>query len=141
MGKVIVSGVILRNHRDEILVDEGAQPEKEIRSLTLDMIADSGSLTVGLPKSLIEKLGLPFLKHAAATLADGSQRKVEVYEDLTVMVDDRVARTQCIAKPENAPMLLGQLVLEQIDYVVDCRNQRIIPNPEAPPGVMLYDDF
>ena len=46
-----------------------------------------------------------------------------------------------VAKPEGAPLLLGQLVLEALDLVVDCGQQRLIPNPEAPDGMMLYEDY
>ena len=46
----------------------------------------------------------------------------------------------CVAKPEGAPLLLGQIVLEALDLVVDCGRQRLIPNPEAPDGMMLYED-
>jgi len=28
-----------------------------------------------------------------------------------------------------------------MDYVVDCKNQRIVPNPEETEGMMLFDDF
>ena len=35
----------------------------------------------------------------------------------------------------------GQIVLEALDLVVDCGRQRLIPNPEAPDGMMLYEDY
>lgn len=47
----------------------------------------------------------------------------------------------CVAKPEGAPLLLGQIVLEALDLVVDCGRQRLIPNPEAPDGMILYEDY
>jgi len=31
-----------------------------------------------------------------------------------------------VAKPEGAPLLLGQLVLEALDLLVDCGQQRLI---------------
>ena len=54
---------------------------------------------------------------------------------------DRDDVFSCVAKPEGAPLLLGQLVLEALDLVVDCGQQRLIPNPEAPDGMMLYEDY
>ena len=38
-------------------------------------------------------------------------------------------------------LLLGQIVLEALDLVVDCGRQRLIPDPEAPDGMMLYEDY
>ena len=29
-------------------------------------------------------------------------------------------------------VLIGQVVLEQIDLLIDCRNQQLIPNPKHP---------
>lgn len=31
--------------------------------------------------------------------------------------------------PDDCPNLIGQLPLEDLDFVLDLRNQRIIPNP------------
>jgi len=31
--------------------------------------------------------------------------------------------------------------LEALDLVVDCGQQQLIPNPEAPNGMMLYEDY
>ena len=57
-----------------------------------------------------------------------------------VSMGDRDDVFSCVAKPEGAPLLLGQIVLEALDLVVDCGQQRLIPNPEAP-GMMLYEDY
>ena len=53
---------------------------------------------------------------------------------------DRDDVFSCVAKLEGAPLLLGQIVLEALDLVVDCVRQRLIHNPEAPDGMMLYED-
>ena len=29
-------------------------------------------------------------------------------------------------------VLIGQVILEKLDLLVDCKNQRLIPNPEHP---------
>jgi hypothetical protein len=34
--------------------------------------------------------------------------------------------------PAPAILLLGQIVLEEADLLVDCANQRLIPRPESP---------
>ena len=64
---------------------------EEVRTITLDMIADTGALAVGLPLSLIEQLGLPFLKRAVTTLADGTKKEVDVFTDLKVIIEGREA--------------------------------------------------
>lgn len=141
MGKVLVNNVQLKNHRDEILFDEGFLSEDQVRQTTLDMIADTGAVAVSLPQSIIDHLGLPFDREVKITVSIGEYKSIKMYGDLMVHIDDRKAYTQCLAKPENAPLILGQLVFEQIDYIVDCKNQKVAPTPEASDGMMLFDDF
>jgi hypothetical protein len=38
------------------------------------------------------------------------------------------------------PNIVGQIPLEDLDWVVDCRNQKLIPNPEHKHGE-LSDEF
>ena len=137
MGKVIVNNVILKNHQDEIAVKLGVLEPDQVRHQTQSMIADSGAVEVSLPHTLVEQLGLPFYKKVRVRLADGSVKSLDIHDDLSVHVDDRSALVRCVVSPNpSAPCLLGQLVLEQIDYVVDCRNGRIAPNPDSEPGMM-----
>ncbi len=141
MGKVLVKDVLLKNHRDEILSDEGHIPHEDVRQISLNMVADTGAVAVSLPQSIVEKLGLRYIKDVLITVSTGERQPVKMYGDLMVHINGREAYTQCLAKPENAPLILGQLVFEQIDYLVDCKNQRILPNPEEQEGMMLFDDF
>ena len=141
MGKVLVKEVLLKNHRDEILFEEGHISSEQVRQITLDMVADTGAVAVSLPQSVVEKLGLRYMKDVLVTVSTGERKPVKMYGDLMVYIEGREAYTQCLAKPEEAPFILGQLVFEQIDYIVDCKNQRICPNPEEQQGVMLFDDF
>ena len=134
MGKVTVKDVILKNHVDEI-------KEEKVRSVTIDMIADTGARAVGLPLPIIQELGLPEYHEVTVILSNGKTEKRTLYNDLVVQIGDRDSVFECIGKPENALCLLGQLVFETLDLVVDCPNERLIPNPEAPDGMMLYDDF
>jgi len=48
--------------------------------------------------------------------------------------------TSVIEVPDSLSNVVGQIPLEDLDLVVDCRRHRLIPNPEHKDGVM-YDDF
>ncbi len=141
MGKVIVKDVLLRNHQDEILVNAGHLSAEKMREVQLDMIADTGAVAVSLPTSIVEKLGLRYIKDVMVMVSTGKRIPVKMYGELMVHIGGREAYTQCLAKDEGAPLILGQLVFEQIDYVIDCKNQQVMPNPEEVDGMMLFDDF
>ena len=66
------------------------------------------------------------------TLSDGSRQERQLYGELRVQVGDRDYVFSCVAKPEEVPLLLGQLVVEALDLVVDCGRQRLIPQPRGP---------
>ena len=141
MGRVTVTSVELRNNEDVIKAGAGVIPSQAIRGKSLEMIADTGARAVGLPMSLIKELGLPQTREVTVTLSNGKREKRPLFGELRVRIGDRDSVFDCISKPEGAPCLLGQLVFEALDLVVDCPNQRVIPNPEAPDGMMLYEDF
>ena len=96
---------------------------------------------MSLPLQVIEQLGLPATRKVTVTLSDGSRQERQLYGELRVQVGDRDDVFSCVVKLEGAPLLLGQIVLEALDLVVDCGRQRLILNPEAPDGMMLCEDY
>ena len=140
MGKVVTKA-LLSNNQDLTRLADGRIVVDQVRQQEQELIVDTGARAVGLPLSIIEQLGLPATRRVTVTLSDGSRQERQLYGELRVQVGDRDDVFSCVAKPEGAPLLLGQLVLEALDLVVDCGQQRLIPNPEAPDGMMLYEDY
>ncbi|MGA1121311.1 MAG: retroviral-like aspartic protease family protein [bacterium] len=140
MGKVVIKA-LLSNNQDLTRLADGRIVVDQVRQQEQELIVDTGARAVGLPLSIIEQLGLPATRKVTVTLSDGSRQERQLYGELRVQVGDRDDVFSCVAKPECAPLLLGQLVLEALDLVVDCGRQQLIPNPEAPDGMMLYEDY
>ena len=140
MGKVVTKA-LLSNNQDLTRLADGRIVVDQVRQQEQELIVDTGARAVGLPLSIIEQLGLPATRKVTVTLSDGSRQERQLYGELRVQVGDRDDVFSCVAKPEGAPLLLGQIVLEALDLVVDCGQQRLIPNPEAPDGMMLYEDY
>ena len=140
MGKVVTKA-LLSNNQDLTRLADGRIAVEQVRQQEQELIVDAGGRVVGLPLSIIEQLGLPATRKVTVTLSDGSRQERQLYGELRVQVGDRDDVFSCVAKPEGAPLLLGQIVLEALDLVVDCGRQRLIPNPEAPDGMMLYEDY
>ena len=140
MGKVVIKA-LLSNNQDLTRLADGRIVVDQVRQQEQELIVDTGARAVGLPLSIIEQLGLPPKCKVTVTLSDGSRQERQLYGELRVQVGDRDDVFNCVAEPEGAPLLLGQLVLEALDLVVDCGQQRLIPNPEAPDGMMLYEDY
>jgi len=140
VGKVVAT-VRLQNNEDVIEAKHGHLDQDKIRTKSLEMIADTGARAVGLPMSIIQSLGLPQTREVTVTLSSGKREKRPLFGELRLRIGDREDVFSCIGKPEDAPCLLGPLVFETLDLVVDCPNHRLTPNPDAPEGMMLYEDF
>jgi hypothetical protein len=66
------------------------------------------------------------------TYADERKEERPIAGVVGVRVGNRVASVNCIVGPPNNEPLLGQVVLEMMDLLVDCVEQRLVPRPESP---------
>ena len=50
-----------------------------------------------------------------------------------IEVGDLATRVETIVGPAGSQVLIGQVVLEQLDLIADCKNRRLTPrHPEGP---------
>lgn len=111
MGRTIEK-LIVRNYVDVALAEQNKLKNDNIRSIEIDAIVDTGATYVCIGKKEIEQLGLLFHKEAEIELK-GRDFRMDVMEN-----DD------------DTPALIGYLLLEALDYVVDLKTQQVIPNPD-----------
>jgi clan AA aspartic protease len=131
MGEVRVE-IELENAFDRELVRRGQLPEQDVRSARIRALADSGSIMLMLPQDLVEELGLRELRKAIVTYADERKEERSIAGVVTVRVGNRSAEVSCIVGPPNSDPLLGQIPLEEMDLLVDCAQQQLVPRPESP---------
>ena len=131
MGEVKVS-VELENYGDREVASRGLLSEDRVRSQRVDVVVDSGAVMLVLPQDLVEALGLRMLRKAIVTYADERKEERDVAGVVSVSVAGRSVETNCVVGPPGSEPLLGQIVLEEADLLIDCANQRLIPRPESP---------
>ncbi len=61
-----------------------------------------------------------------------AKRNATLRESYRCGVAGRNVETNCVVGPPGSEPLLGQIVLEEADLLIDCANQRLIPRPESP---------
>ena len=71
------------------------------------------------------------------TYADERKEETPVAGPLTVRIGNRFMTTDCIVGPPLSQPLLGQIVLEALDLVVDCAKRTLGPQPESPDYPLL----
>ena len=122
----LISGDDLALHR------RGFITEAEIKRMRVTALVDSGAYMLAINDHIKEQLDLPVLEEQTARLADDSQIRVEVVGPVEVRFENRSTTVRAIVLPGNAEPLLGVIPLEDMDVVVDPKQQRLIVNPESP---------
>ncbi len=129
MGEVIVK-VRLTNYADELMVRQGQLAKAQIRSLEAEAIVDAGAVQLVIPRAIVQQLGLGRFSTQIAQYADGRQEEVDVADGVSVELLGRRTLEEALVLGDE--ILIGQTVLEKTDLQVDCRGQRLIPNPAHP---------
>jgi len=138
MGKVTTQ-IKVENWLDAELVRAGARKEKP-RSVETDALVDTGAVKFYLKSSVIKQLGLhPVGEHRSRTMSNRSESRT-VFSPVALEIQGRTGRFDVVEIPDSLPNIIGQIPLEDMDWVVDCRNQKLIPNPEHKNGE-LADEF
>lgn len=85
---------------------------------------------------MVQQLGLRIIGQQLVKYADGRQETVGVTEAILIEIEGR--RTTEDALVTGDEVLIGQVVLEKLDLLVDCRNQRLIGNHTNPNNPVTY---
>ena len=122
------------NYGDLILAERGQLPEDQVRRKTIKGIVDSGAVRLVLPEALAKELGLTLGDKIRVRYADG--RRVQgrrQAEGAYVEIMGRHGQAfTAIIEPKRETALVGALVLEDFDLLVDCKHQRLTPrNPDV----------
>jgi clan AA aspartic protease len=129
MGKVLVS-VKVENLSDFVKVEEGTLSPDQVRSVDIpDALVDTGATFLSLPKHLVAELGLRQYQTRRARTTNGI-RDVNVFSSVRLTVQGRECRVSVAEVPDDCPVLIGQIPLEDLDLVVDPAGQRLIGNPD-----------
>lgn len=115
------------NGRDVIKAEEGTLAGDQVRRVTMRGVVDSGAGRLVLPKSVVQQLGLPLSKKVKVRYADGRTRTRDTAEFVQVEIQGRRGTFTAIVEPSRTEALIGAIVLEDLDYLVDCLHQRLVP--------------
>ncbi len=85
-----------------------------------------------LPQDAVEALGVKILGKTIVTLANEEKIELSVSGQICLTIGDRKWTTDCLVGPPRCEPLIGQLVMERLDLIVDPLKQTITPRPESP---------
>lgn len=137
MGKGIVK-IKLTNYPDLVLQKLRGRRVKP-RVVEVEALVDTGATRLYLKPSVIKKLGLDRTDTVRSQTTNGEVIRYK-YEPVQLELMGRRENFDVIEVPESVPNLLGQVPLEVLDFVVDSKRQKLIPNP-AHGGEQMTEEF
>ena len=129
MGEVRTKALLV-NAIDEALVRRGQLAPDQIRKYEADALVDTGAVRSVLPTQVVQQLGLNIRGQRVAEYADGRKETVDVTEAVVINIGGRDTLEEALVLGDE--VLIGQTVLEKLDLLVDCVNQKLVPNPAHP---------
>ena len=126
MGRVALE-VDLANQEDLVLVKAGALRPDKVRRVRVSAIVDTGASYLVIPKKVATELGVPVAGKAGVRYADRRKATRSVVEGVQVELLGRHGTFKAIVEPHRDDVLIGAIVLEDLDLLVDCRTQTLYP--------------
>jgi predicted aspartyl protease len=119
--------VELANERDVIRAEAGDIPTEQVRKTTIRGVVDSGATRLVIPESVAEQLGLEVSGSAKVRYADGRTADRSIARLVRLVYGGRESVFNAIVEPDRESALIGAIVLEDLDFLVDCSGQRLVP--------------
>jgi predicted aspartyl protease len=122
------------NNVDIVRAESGDISVDSVRRIEVDGIVDTGAAQLVLPGRAAEALGLEAAWNATVKYADGHTRSRPVVKNVWIRLCDRESVFSAIVEPDRETALIGAIVLEALDLLVDCTSQRVYPRD--PRGIL-----
>jgi clan AA aspartic protease len=133
MGRISIE-VELTNAEDLVLVKNGALTPDKVRRVRVVGWVDTGASYLVIPESIAQQLGLPEKGQSTVRYADRRTETRKVVNQVNVALLGRDGTFKAIVEPGRTDALIGAIVLEDLDLLVDCRTQTL--QPRDPNGII-----
>jgi clan AA aspartic protease len=131
--------VIVKNYVDLARAELGEMSPEDVRSVAIDAVVNTGASHLCLPPDVIANLGLLYSRSRNVQTANGTVKR-RLFKGADVTIQGRNEEMTVMENDATTPPLIGYLLLEMLDFVVDPKSQRLIPNP-AHDGKLINDMF
>jgi predicted aspartyl protease len=133
MGRVSIE-VELTNAEDVVRVKYGTLPLDQVRRVRMPGVVDPGATYLVIPESSASQLGVPEAGDISVRYADQRKKSRPLVENVRVDLLGRHGIFKAIVEPKREDVLIGAIVLEDLDLLVDCSTQTL--NPRDPKRII-----
>jgi clan AA aspartic protease len=115
------------NNEDLIRAKDGSILPDQVRRMTIRGVVDSGAARLVLPESVVKRLGLESIGKVRVRYADRRTAKRDKVQQVFLEILGRQGTYTATVEPNRRTALIGAIVLEDLDLLVDCTHQRLVP--------------
>ena len=126
MGRFSVD-VELANNEDLSLAKSGHLKPEQVRRVRIRGVVDSGATRLVIPESVATQLGVPKSGQTAVRYADGRADQKTIVDNVHLELLGRSSVFRAIVEPDRNSILIGAIVMEDLDFLIDCVAQKLVP--------------
>ncbi len=126
MGRISAE-LELANYDDMARAEARDIPAEAVRRLTVSGVVDAGATKLVIPQYVVERLGLKTIGQSGVRYADGRTADRPVAGATHLTWGGRSSLFDAIVEPDRDSALIGAIVLENLDLIVDCQRQTLAP--------------
>ena len=131
MGRFAVD-IELASNEDLVLANLGMLPADKVRRVHLPGTVDPGATRLIIPETVAKQLGLPVVKNVNVKYADERVASRPLVSQIWLKLQGREGLFNASVEPNRTTALIGAIVLEDLDFLVDPKNAVLVPrDPNA----------
>lgn len=115
------------NNSDLIQAEHGFMDADKVRRMKIRGVVDSGAARLVLPGSVAKQLDLAVKRKVKVRYADGRQSIRNEVGNVFVAIQGRDNVFSAVVEPKRDSALIGAIVLEDLDFLIDNTHQRLVP--------------
>lgn len=126
MGRFSVE-VELSNNDDLAAARRGIIAADQVRRVRIRGVVDSGATRLVIPTKVAEHLRVGFRGAATVRYADGRSAQLDIAREIHLSFGDREGVFNAIVEPDRESALIGAIVMEDLDLLIDCTTGKFVP--------------
>lgn len=119
--------VELTNQADLVRAQDGHLASDKIRRTTIRGVVGSGATRLVIPASTAKELGLDLSDTVRVRYADGRTADRQVAKFVQLTFAGRSGLFTAVVEPGRDSALIGAIVMEDLDLLIDCGAQKLVP--------------
>ena len=117
---------------DMVLQRRGYLDKDKIKQVKVKALVDSGAYMLSINETVRAQLDLPFIEKQFGTLADETLIEVDIVGPVEIRFENRSTTVRAVVLPGDAEILLGAIPMEDMDVLIDPKQQKLLVNPKHP---------